>query len=223
MYLYTSGPGAYAACENALSQTLFYACFRMFSSIRPHLNLFRYDTCNLCELFPVTGGGTINPYDIREGCKVPPLCYDFSDVDKFYNLESTIKGLGAEVEKWVECNRAVELELVFAGDWMKDFAEDIPVLLAGGKQVLIYHGIWDYIVNWIGGYYWVERLEWPHKKEWNAAKNETWTVDGKTAGFSQSFANLTFLQVLGAGHLVPMDQPENALDMIQRLITGQGW
>ena len=69
----------------------------------------------------------------------------------------------------------------------------------------------------------MERLQWEHNAEWNKAKNETWTVDGKTAGFSQSYANLTFLQVLGAGHLVPMDQPQNALDMIQRLITGEGW
>ena len=118
--------------------------FGFWNNVPIHFML-RYDTCNLCELFPVTGAETINPYDIREKCKVPPLCYDFSNEDKFYNLDTTIKGLGAEKDKWGECNRVVELELVFAGDWMKDFAEDIPILLGGGKRVLVYHGVWDYI------------------------------------------------------------------------------
>ena len=164
-----------------------------------------------------------NPYDVRLKCEVKPLCYNFSDVDAFFNLESTMKGLGVEVDKWVSCNRLVEEELVFAGDWMKDFAQDVPVLLDGGVQVLVYHGVWDYIVNWYGGIDWVSRLDWKYNKEWNAQKNTTWTVQDELAGFYQSYANLTFLQILGAGHLAPMDEPVNALEMIRRLTSGNGW
>jgi len=54
-------------------------------------------------------------------------------------------------------------------------------------------------------------------------KNQTWTVDNDVAGYYQTCANLTFLQVLGAGHMVPMDQPVNALSMIQQLTVGNGW
>ncbi len=35
----------------------------------------------------------------------------------------------------------------------------------------------------------------------------------------RQYGNLHFLRVYEAGHMVPMDQPENALAMIQRLIT----
>merc|ERR1712110_459123 len=122
-----NGTGSYIACINA------------------------YDTCNLAELLPVTSTG-VNPYDIREQCVVEPLCYNFSSVDVFFNLNSTMDALGVEVDKWTSCNRLVEEELVFAGDWMKDFGE------------------YDFIVNWYGGYDWMKALDWQYSKEWNAQK-----------------------------------------------------
>jgi carboxypeptidase C (cathepsin A) len=183
-----------------------------------------YDTCNICDIVPVTLSG-VNPYDIRIPCEVQPLCYDFSNEDKYFNLKATMEGLGvsSEVKKWVSCNRLVEEDLVFAGDWMKDFAQDIPKMLANDVKVLVYHGIYDYIVNWYGGWDWVTKLEWPNQKAWNAAANRTYTVDNAVAGWSKSYANFTFLGIDGAGHLVPMDQPKNALDMIQRFTIGGGW
>merc|ERR1712228_890138 len=193
-----NGTGSYIACINA------------------------YDTCNLAELLPVTSTG-VNPYDIREQCVVEPLCYNFSAVDVFFNLNSTMDALGVEVDKWVSCNRLVEEELVFAGDWMKDFAEDVPILLDAGMRVLAYFGVYDFIVNWYGGYDWMKALDWQYAKEWNAQKNTSWSVNGDEVGFYQTYANLTFLQVLGAGHMVPMDQPKNALTMIKQLTIGNGW
>ena len=43
----------------------------------------------------------------------------------------------------------------------------------------------------------------------------------KYAGYIRSFGGLTHMTVGGAGHLVPMDQPERAQDMIQRFVRGQ--
>lgn len=37
----------------------------------------------------------------------------------------------------------------------------------------------------------------------------------------RSVGPLTFLRVFDAGHMVPMDQPENALDMITRFTRGK--
>ena len=39
--------------------------------------------CNAQMLGPYEATG-LNPYDIREPCKVKPLCYDFTDVEKWY-------------------------------------------------------------------------------------------------------------------------------------------
>jgi hypothetical protein len=36
------------------------------------------------------------------------------------------------------------------------------------------------------------------------------------AGYTRSFLNMRYLLVLDAGHLVPMDQPERALDLLSR-------
>lgn len=35
-----------------------------------------------------------NVYDIREKCEHPPLCYDFSLVDKFLARDDVIEALG---------------------------------------------------------------------------------------------------------------------------------
>ena len=47
-----------------------------------------------------------------------------------------------------------------------------------------------------------------------------WTLeDGTLGGGVKKFANLAFLKVLNAGHMVPMDQPQVALAMIEEFIT----
>ena len=43
-------------------------------------------------------------------------------------------------------------------------------------------------------------------------------VNGKAAGQMRQLDNFHFLRVYDAGHMVPMDQPENALSMINMLI-----
>lgn len=46
-------------------------------------------------------------------------------------------------------------------------------------------------------------------------------VNGKSGGQVRGYKNFQFLRVYDAGHMVPMDQPENALEMLRQLI-GQG-
>ena len=58
-------------------------------------------------------------------------------------------------------------------------------------------------------------------KEFDAAPYKNWHVDGKVAGEVKSYDKLTFLQVEGAGHMVPKDQPESALDMLKRFLNNQ--
>ena len=46
------------------------------------------DYCNLVETTPYYKTG-LNPYDIRKPCGDSDLCYDFSNLDVFLNLDST--------------------------------------------------------------------------------------------------------------------------------------
>jgi len=41
-----------------------------------------------------------NVYDIRKKCDFPPLCYDFSSVDKFLARADVIEELGVTGRKW---------------------------------------------------------------------------------------------------------------------------
>jgi len=179
-----------------------------------------YTMCNMAELMPVQFTN-INLYDVREQCEVPPLCYNFTLVDAFLAQPYVIEALGVTGHYWTDCNRIVDLELVFAGDWMLNYANDIPLLLANNINVLVYSGEYDFICNWYGGQSWTHGMQWPGQQAFNQASNTTWTVDGQTAGTSISAQGFTFLRVKDAGHMVPMNQPKNALDMLSRLLNDQ--
>lgn len=62
-------------------------------------------------------------------CTVKPLCYDFSAETAWLNDPANIKAIGARKKSWASCNRAVEVKLVFAGDWMLSFSAAIRGLL----------------------------------------------------------------------------------------------
>ena len=96
-------------------------------------------------------------------------------------------------------------------------------MLKDGIQVLVYHGEYDFICNWYGGYNWVKSLDWQYNNEWNNAPNKTWLVDANIAGYNITSHGLTFLKVSNAGHMVPMDQPRNALAMIKQLTKNGGF
>jgi len=176
-----------------------------------------YTMCNYAELVPVTFTG-INPYDVREQCEVQPLCYNFTLVNSFLAQPAVIQALGVEGRIWNSCNRLVELELVFAGDWMLNYASDIPELLAQNISVLVYSGEFDFICNWYGGSAWTHGLQWPGQQAFNRAPNVTWHVNGAEAGSAISAQGFTFLRVKDAGHMVPMDQPTNALAMLDTFL-----
>lgn len=167
------------------------------------------------QLEPIQVSG-INVYDVRRKCGSNPLCYDFSLIGQYLNQDSVKQALGTTGHTWTECNRVVDLVMSYSGDWMVDFNNNVAQLLESGARVLIYAGEYDFICNWLGNHAWTEALDWPGKAAFNAAPNSTWTVDGEYAGSYQTAQNFTFLKVRNAGHMVPMDQPKNALDMLNR-------
>lgn len=51
-----------------------------------------------------------------------------------------------------------------------------------------------------------------------AAPYKEWMVNGNSAGQLRSYKNFQFLRVYEAGHMVPMNQPENSLEMLRQFI-----
>jgi len=159
-----------------------------------------------------------NVYDIREACLDPPLCYDMSNSDKYLNQPDIEAELGVSGRKWKECRQDVHMFLL--GDWMTNLADKISNLLEQGVEVLVYSGDKDFICNWRGGEAWTNAVEWSGHEDFNAAQYSEWTVDGAPAGQIKQHKNFKFLRVYDAGHMVPMDQPANALAMLTTFITG---
>lgn len=176
----------------------------------PYFNLL---VCNY--LTTAVLGSPVSPrfnvYDIRRKCDVPPLCYDFSDIDGYLNRDDVREALGVPGRKWESCNMKVHTAMLF--DYMTDAEPKVIELLKANKKVLVYNGDKDYICNWVGGHMWVNALDWEHKETFNG---QEWEDLGYAA--SQKYGNFEFLRVYDAGHMVPMDQPEAALKMLNRFI-----
>lgn len=68
-----------------------------------------------------------NVYDIRKKCEHPPLCYDFSKVDKFLAKPEVVEKLGTQGRSWQSCNMVVHTALL--GDWMTNQATKVSYLL----------------------------------------------------------------------------------------------
>ena len=157
--------------------------------------------------------------DIRSKCEIPPMCYNFTGLTSFLNLESTKKAIGVEGHDWAPCNSQVYTD--FDSDWMKNMAWTIPPILEADIRVWVYAGDVDFIVQWIGNQAWTESLEWSGAKGYNATVLKPWTWNGKYAGKHRSFGGLSFTTVSNAGHLAAHDQPESTLGMINAFISGQ--
>jgi cathepsin A (carboxypeptidase C) len=179
------------------------------------------EACNLAmsTISGIPVSPRFNLYDIRKKCDVPPLCYNFSNVDAFLARSDVIDALGVKGRKWEACNQAVHMALL--GDWTTDLSSKVIYLIENGVKGLVYSGDKDFVCNWVGGETWTNALKWSHADEFNKAPYQDFTSeDGKTAfGKIKGAGNLAFLRVFDAGHMVPMDQPAAALLMLNRFIT----
>lgn len=161
-----------------------------------------------------------NVYDIRKQCDYPPLCYDFSPVENFLKRDDVIAELGVKGRSWESCNMAVHTALL--GDWVTDLSNKVSYLLNNNVNVLVYSGDKDFICNWRGGEAWTSALDWKHGDEFRNASYVEWSEGGNSFGQMRVAENLVFLRVYNAGHMVPMDQPVAALDMLDRFLRKWG-
>jgi serine carboxypeptidase-like clade 4 len=166
-------------------------------------------------------GVPMNVYDIRKSCD-SDLCYDFSDAEKYLNLPEVQKALGVS-KQWTMCDPQVHQNLM--ADWMRDYEPLIPPMLEGGIRAMIYAGENDFICNWLGNLRWVKAMEWSGQKGFNGESPQPFVVDqaGETdviGGEVREYGLLSFVKISQAGHMVPMDQPRNALTMIERFVQG---
>jgi cathepsin A (carboxypeptidase C) len=175
--------------------------------------------CNLATQIPYRLTGK-NPYNMKIKCEHGNLCYDFERIATYLNMKEVKDALGTK-KGWGSCNMAVNLAFQLGGDWMVNYHTKLPDLLHDGVEVLIYAGDLDYICNWLGNKAWTKLLEWEGKDDFNKAADNDWQVSDKTVARLRTAKNFHFMQVFEAGHMVPMDQPEASLAMVNAFISGK--
>jgi len=161
-----------------------------------------------------------NVYDVRKECGPFPLCYDMSGVTNLMGQSAVRDSLGVfQSDHWSQCDTTV-YSYLSSTDWWFNCETYIPPMINAGIRALVYSGKEDWICNWYGGREWVKSMEWDKKADFDEklSKMQQWLVNGKVAGEFATSGPLTFLAVDEAGHMVPMDQPENALEMLSLFI-----
>ena len=169
------------------------------------------------------GGKPINVYDVRKEC-VGDLCYDFSPIGKFLNQKSTREALGVGNRKWETCNMEVHEKMM--GDWMRDYEPFIPEMLENGVRGMIYAGESDFICNFAGNLDWTRRMEWSGGAEFAKKFSSPFVIDGEkgwTGGevIQNDDKRFSFVKVSQAGHMVPLDQPKVAQEMLRRFVNDE--
>ncbi|KAJ8624263.1 hypothetical protein MRB53_032793 [Persea americana] len=177
-----------------------------------------YLVCNTILNSIMGIAGKTNYYDIRKQCE-GSLCYDFSNVEKFLNLKSVRDDLGVGDIEFVSCSPTVHQAMLT--DWMRNLEVGIPALIEDGINLLVYAGEYDLICNWLGNSRWVHAMEWSGQEAFTALPAIPFVVDKEEAGQLKSYGSLSFLKVHDAGHMVPMDQPKVALEMLKRWMQGK--
>lgn len=86
-------------------------------------------------------------------------------------------------------------------------------------KVLIFVGVDDENVNYEGHVHFMRFLEWEKAEEFERQPKKAWTVNNRVGGFVKSVENLSFVTVLGAGHILPVDQPDRGFDMMKRFLN----
>ena len=199
--------------DYSLGRNLIIACLSLINQKRFE------DASDFCNsgVNKLKGKQNLNFYDIRKKCE-GDLCYNFENLERFLKSDQVVEILGTKDRKWKTCNNTVSFNL--ENDLLTDMRPQVIKILERqpNLKVLFYYGDKDYICNWNGGLSVLDSLEWSHKTQFNEAKWKKWVVNGKEAGEFKEAKNLVFLKVFDSGHMVPMDTPEAALLMLDKLL-----
>lgn len=100
------------------------------------------------------------------------------------------------------------------------YAHYTTTLLSSGIPVLNYVGDADIVCNHLGNLAWMNNLDWPSRERFAEEPLQDFEVEGKVVGSWKSVDGLSFVRVSGAGHMVPLDQPEASLGLFNAFIGG---
>jgi len=106
------------------------------------------------------------------------------------------------------------------GDFMLPVVDQVDWLLNNTNlSVVVYTGQLDLIVDTVGTLQWMTELKWSGLASFeNATKSVITDTLKNPTGFYRSYKNLSLYWILKAGHMVPTDAGNTALQMLTRIL-----
>lgn len=149
---------------------------------------------------------------------------DYTPIIKYLNKPEVMKALHADprIKQFKLFSNEVSQNL--EQEIQKSAAPIYEFLLNKKIPILIYNGLEDGTdSNFAGTDLWLEQLNWHGQKDFKKARTCKWYNNKNLAGYVRQNKELTQIKIRGAGHMAPMDQPENILEMVNVFIQRQNW
>ncbi|KAK0421993.1 hypothetical protein QR680_007305 [Steinernema hermaphroditum] len=161
-------------------------------------------------------------------------CWQETAVATYFNRPEVQKAFHVEPAKlasFSDCNQAIYNKYnvtytttrPFFDNMMKN-VDQLTKISQKKFRILVYNGDVDTVCNFIGDAKFIRTLAIDHKL--SESTRLPWFFRKKTGGFVQSYTSssiaIDVLTVKGAGHMVPMDRPGPALQMINGLMFANG-
>jgi cathepsin A (carboxypeptidase C) len=155
--------------------------------------------------------GLYNPYDIRRS--------DNDDILDNYTLEilnnrAIQKSFGIKSYRYVDaiCNETLYESM--RPDLCTSVMDEMSYMLENELDVLMYSGDKDYQCNYLSNELVANNVKWAGQEEFKNARYSNFTIQARF----KKHKNFIFMIVKDAGHMVPMDQPPFALEMLKSFL-----
>jgi len=102
-----------------------------------------------------------------------------------------------------------------------DYIGALGRALGKGILVTMFYGMQDTACDYVGGHAAALRIQWSGAERFRSMPLADLVISNVSTGKYKSFGGLSWIQVQGAGHMVPIDNPAAATFSINTLIFGR--
>lgn len=190
-----------------------------------------YEQCTNNLMVPVISA-LRNPYDIRQECgtsysDMVACLLKIPNVKKYLDSPALrdFLGVNPNISEWTMVNLTINNAFFSPPEYsaLISVVPQVGELLDAGVHVLMYAGDADLMCNVYATEATADKIEWSGAVGFNVSESRMYSTASGLLDVARvrSYSRLTFLEVFNAGHMVPGDQPEVALDFVTKLIRNE--
>lgn len=144
---------------------------------------------------------------------------DYDPIVEYLNRPEVRTAIHARPEGTFELGSDTVAQRYHRGEMDSQVAV-VERLLDSDVPVMVVTGLNDgKDVNFIGTRKWIDGMDWSGARRYARSGREQWHDNGTVLGYTRRGGGLTYLEVVGAGHLTPRDQPR-LIEQIAEFIGG---